>query len=68
MNHFHETILPIKIVVIAGIGKHSLVEETHKGLLSVKALKAQAKRSQDAVKAERARQKVRAGQMVLAKV
>jgi len=34
----------------------------------IKAMQAQAKRSQDAVKAERARQKIKAGQNQLAKV
>lgn len=34
----------------------------------IEGLKAQAKRSQDAVKAERARQKVKAGQQALTKV
>jgi hypothetical protein len=34
----------------------------------IKAMQAQVKRAQDAVKAERARQKIRAGQVQLAKI
>ena len=42
--------------------KDSLAERTHSGFLSVKALKAQAKRSQEAVKADAERIMLKAGQ------